>query len=400
MSSVVKEPNGPQRILTRNIWILSLVSLFTDMASEMLYPMMPVYLRSVGFTVLAIGMLEGIAEAVAGLGKAWFGAWSDHIGKRLPFVRYGYGLSALSKPMLAFSSVVGWVFAARTTDRVGKGLRTGARDAMLSAETDAAHKATVFGFHRSLDTLGAVIGPGLALIYLYFAPANYRPLFLIAFIPGAAAILLTLLLKEKPSSPQTGKKAFGFLQGFRYWSTSTNSYRKLVAGLLVFALVNSSDLLLLLRIREAGHSDTVVIGIYIFYNLAYALLAYPLGKLADRIGMKKVMLAGLLFFCMTYAGFAFEGGFFYFLLLFGIYALYAAATEGVAKAWISNVVPKDETGSAIGTYTGFQSIAALLASSWAGAAWMVLGPAWAFGISATVCMLVIFFLARVGTERG
>ena len=385
-------------ILTRNIWILSLVSLFTDMASEMLYPVMPGYLRSVGFSVMAIGILEGMAEAVAGLGKAWFGAWSDHKGKRLPFVQFGYGLSALSKPMLALSSGVGWIFSARALDRVGKGVRTGARDAMLNAETDSAHKATVFGFHRSMDTLGAVIGPVLALGLMALWPGDYRKLFLFAFLPGAGAILLTLLLKERPSVAQPGKKAFGFRQGFRYWGNAPQAYRRLVAGLLFFALVNSSDLLLLLRIREAGHSDRTVIAIYIFYNLAYALLAYPLGRLADRFGIKMMMVTGLFIFAVTYAGFAKAEGIPAFLILFAGYGLYAAATEGVSKAWIAKLVPKEETASAMGTYAGFQSIAALVASSWAGAVWSIAGSGWAFGITAAAGLVIMVYLWLLKAE--
>jgi MFS family permease len=385
-------------VITRNIWILSLVSLFTDMASEMLYPVMPGYLRTVGFSVLAIGMLEGVAEAVAGLGKAWFGAWSDHTGKRLPFVQMGYALSALSKPMLALSTAVGWIFSARATDRVGKGLRTGARDAMLNAETDAAHKATVFGFHRSMDTLGAVMGPAIALLLLAGWPGEYRKLFLIAFLPGVAAIALTLLLKDKPAGPRPDRKPFGFMQGFRYWSASPTAYRQLVGGLLFFALVNSSDLLLLLRIREAGHSDRTVIGIYIFYNLAYALLAFPLGKVADRFGIQRMMVLGLLCFALTYAGFAVANSTAAFLVLFAGYGLYAAATEGIGKAWIARIVPKDESASAMGTYAGFQSIAALVASTWAGAVWYAFGSAWAFGLTAVAGLGVAVYLWMLGKK--
>ena len=180
--------------ISRTIWIISFVSLFTDMASEMLYPVMPVYLKSIGYSVLVIGILEGFAEAVAGLGKSYFGRVSDASGKRLPFVRLGYLLSAVSKPMLAVSTQLWWIFSARFLDRAGKGLRTAPRDALLSDETTAADKGTVFGFHRMMDTFGAVLGPLIALLYLYFYPGAYKTLFLLAFIPGIAAIVFTFLV--------------------------------------------------------------------------------------------------------------------------------------------------------------------------------------------------------------
>ena len=184
--------------LTRAVWLLSLISLFTDLASEMLYPVMPLYLQSIGFSVVFIGLLEGVAEAVAGLSKGYFGQWSDRLGRRVPFVQWGYGLSALSKPMLAVLATPAWVLLARTVDRLGKGLRTGARDALLSDETIPANKGKVFGFHRSMDTLGAVLGPTAALLWLAVHPGQFRPLFLWAFVPGVLAVAITLLLRERP----------------------------------------------------------------------------------------------------------------------------------------------------------------------------------------------------------
>src|SRR3981189_2404461 len=161
------------KFLTRTIWILSVISLLTDTASEMLYPVMPLYLKSIGFSIVLIGVLEGVAEAVAGLSKGYFGKLSDHTGKRMPFVQWGYTLSALSKPLMAVFVYPLWVFFIRTIDRLGKGLRTGARDAILSDEATPATKGKVFGFHRSMDTAGAVIGPLLALLYLQWHPGNY-----------------------------------------------------------------------------------------------------------------------------------------------------------------------------------------------------------------------------------
>ena len=183
------------KYITRTVWILSLVGLLTDTASEMLYPIMPIYLKSIGFSIVLIGVLEGFAEAIAGLSKGYFGKKSDNLGRRLPFVQIGYGLSAISKPMMALFIFPLWIFFARTIDRIGKGVRTGARDAILSDEATAETKGEIFGFHRSMDTLGAVIGPAMALIYLYYYPTDYKTLFLIAFIPGVFAVAASFMIK-------------------------------------------------------------------------------------------------------------------------------------------------------------------------------------------------------------
>jgi MFS family permease len=395
--------NSPQRIITKTIWMLSLVSLFTDMASEMLYPVMPMFLKHIGFTVIFIGVLEGIAEAVAGLSKPYFGKWSDTIGKRLPFVQLGYGLSALSKPMMALFVYPLWIFFARTLDRLGKGIRTGARDAMLSDESTKATKATVFGFHRSMDTLGAVLGPSIALVYLYFYPDHYKTLFLIAFAPGLLAIISTWLIKEKPkplNSKPLNPKPLHLFSFITYWKTSPAQYKRLVVGLLLFALFNSSDVFLLLKMKDSGLNDTQVIGVYIFYNLIYALLAYPIGMIADKIGLKKIFLSGLFVFALVYAGFAFNNNIFIFLLLFLLYGVYAAATEGVSKAWISNMVDPSETATAIGTFAGLQSIAALFASIFCGVLWYNVGATITFLITAAITIMVIIYLAAFKTSAA
>ncbi len=382
------------KIITKTIWILSLVSLFTDMASEMLYPIMPLFLQQIGYTALFIGILEGVAEATAGLSKSYFGRMSDIAGKRLPFVQLGYGLSAISKPMLAFFLHPLWIFSSRTMDRLGKGIRTGARDALLSDECTAATKATVFGFHRSLDTFGAVLGPAFALAYLYFHPGNYQALFLIAFIPGCLAIFCTIFIteKKKPVVATTFPKKASLLSFVSYWKNSPPAYKKLVPGLLLFALVNSSDVFLLLKMKEAAVPDAEIIGLYIFYNLVYALSAYPLGILADRWGFKKMLIAGLFMFTVVYAGFAFASQWWAFIGLFFLYGIYAAATEGVAKAWISNISKKQDTATAIGTYSGFQSIAALIASSAGGLIWYYYGSVFTFVSAALVTLIVISYL--------
>jgi len=395
MKAVQVQTDPPLKIITRTVWILSLVSLFNDIASEMLIPVMPMFLRHIGFTIVLIGILEGIAEAVAGLSKSYFGKQSDLSGKRLPFVQLGYALSAFSKPIMAIFVYPAWIFFARTLDRLGKGIRTGARDAMLSDEATPATKGRVFGFNRSMDTFGAVIGPAIALVYLYYHPNNYKALFLWCVIPGIAVIILTRLIKEKPKQEfaTEKRKPAGFFAFIPYWKHSPQQYKKLVTGLLLFALFNSSDVFLLLKMKETGLDDTAILGVYIFYNLIYALIAYPVGMLADKLGLKKIFLLGLAAFVAVYIGFAFNSNLVIYILLFALYGFYAAATDGISKAWISNIVDTKETATAIGTYTGFQSIAALIASSLCGLLWFNFGAMTTFLATASVTVIVILYLA-------
>lgn len=379
--------------ITKTVWILSLVSLFTDTASEMLYPIMPIYLKTIGFSIVLIGVLEGFAEALAGLSKGYFGKLSDNSGKRVPFVQLGYSLSAVSKPMMAVFVFPIWIFFARAIDRFGKGIRTGARDAILSDEATSESKGKIFGFHRSMDTLGAVLGPVIALIYLYFYPQQYKTLFYIAFIPGLLAVLASFLLKDKVKTNPIEKKPTSFFSFLNYWKTSPEQYRKVVIGLLAFTLFNSSDVFLLLKAKQAGLSDTNVIGVYIFYNLVYALSAFPVGILADKIGLKKMLIFGLSLFAIVYFGMAFSNSLYAISLFFFIYGVYAAATEGISKAWISNISDKKDTATAIGTYSGFQSICTLIASSLAGLIWYQFGANATFIITAVVTLLVIIYFS-------
>ncbi len=379
------------KIITRTVLLVSFISLFTDIASEMLYPVMPVYLRSIGFSVLLIGILEGIAEATAGISKGYFGNFSDRLSSRVPFVRWGYALSAISKPMMAAFVFPLWIFLARTLDRLGKGVRTGARDAMLSAETSPENKGKVFGFHRAMDTVGAAIGPFAALLYLYLYPGRYRLLFILAVVPGIIAILLTFFLKEKKTSKRPARSP-GFFSFFSYWKRSSRYFRFLVAGLLAFTLFNSSDAFLLLAVKNQGLSDQVMIGLYIFYNLVYALLAFPIGILADRIGLKRMLVAGLAVFALVYFFMGFAFSLWQFAILFGFYSLYAASTEGISKALISNVAAKDETATAIGFYTSLASVMTLMASSLGGLLWFSLGPRGMFMISGTGVGIVVIYM--------
>jgi MFS family permease len=384
-----------RKLLTRNILLVSFVSFFNDIASEMLYPVTPVYLRSIGFSIVLIGLLEGIAEFTAGISKGYFGNLSDRKGTRLPFVQLGYTLSAISKPMMALFTFPWWVFIARTTDRLGKGVRTSARDALLSDETTPENKGKVFGFHRMFDTLGASIGPFLALGFLLIYPGEYKWLFYLAFLPGILSILITLFIRENCKTNKTkdakvlSTPFFGYLH---YWKEANRSYKLLVVGLLAFAFFNSSDIFLLLTLKNNGMNDSQMIGFYIFYNLIFALFSLPIGYLADKIGLKTTLIIGLLLFAIVYTSFGFAQSVVSFAIIFFIYGLFAAANEGVAKALISNLAQKDKTATAIGFFNSFSSVCAMLASV-TGGILFVISPKLMFWVSGFgVFAVVLFFM--------
>ncbi len=359
----------------------------------MLYPVMPIYLSSIGFSIALIGILEGFAESTIGISKGYFGKQSDLSGKRLPFLQWGYALTTIGKTMMVLIAHPVWIFFTRSLDRLGKGIRTGARDAMLSDEATPETKGKVFGFHRSLDTLGAVIGPLLALAYLYYYPEDYRTLFFLAFVPGMVAVLLTVFLKDRKRTATPVKMRGSLLSFLSYWKESPAVYRKVLIGFLVFALINSSDLFLILRLKETGMSDTWVIGGFIFFNMIYALFALPLGILADRIGLKKTYIIGLVVFVFVYFGMSIEAEPYVYLLLFGCYGIFSAATEGISKAWISNIADKKDTATAVGLFSGFQSVCAFLASSLTGIIWYAFGAGVAFTATAIVALgVIVYFL--------
>jgi MFS family permease len=378
------------KVINRTVIILSLVSLFADVASEMLYPIIPVYLKEIGFSVLLIGLLEGVANFTAALTKGYFGKWSDEKGLRLPFIKLGYLLSAASKPMLAAFAYPLWVFFSRTVDRLGKGLRTAARDALLSQNATPETKARVFGFHRSMDTLGAAIGPALALLLFVLFPANYVLIFLLAGIPGLISVALIFFLKEerRPSSTLGKGNFFSF---FSYWKIAPSQYKRLVIGLLALALFNSSDIFLLLKTKEVTGDDRLAIGAYILYNIVFAIAAYPLGALADKIGIRKVFLGGLVLFAAVYFLFGLTDSTTVIFSAFVLYGIYAAATEGITKAWISNISHGQNTATAIGFYTSCESICTLLASIITGWLWEDFNSSIAFYATAVAAVGVFFY---------
>lgn len=374
------------RRFPRAVIVLGIVSLFMDISSEMLYPVGPIYLVVVLHASLTwIGIIEGIAEAVSGLSKGYFGALSDVAGRRRPFVTLGYLLSALSKPLPAIAASIGGVLGSRVLDRIGKGVRTAPRDALLAGESTPETRGAVFGFHRAMDTVGAAIGPVIALAYLWWHPGAYATLFLIAFVPAILAAASTLLVREKPFTPGTHRVGIG--ESIRFWRSSPAPYRSLIVWFTLFALANSSDTFLILRARSLGFDDRLAIAAYIAYNLIFALAAYPMGSLSDRIGRRRVMVIGLVIYAGAYACFAAATGSAVVWTGFVLYGLFAALTEGVSKAWISDLVPNERRGLAIGLQTTLASVAALVASVWTGIVWDSVNPAIPFAIAAAMALV-------------
>jgi MFS family permease len=391
LSSINENRTG--RIITRPILIVSLVSLLTDIASEMLYPVMPMFLKSIGFSIVGIGILEGFVEGFAGISKGYFGNLSDHRGKRVPFIRLGYAFSALAKPLMALFTFPAWIFAMRTFERLGKGIRTSARDAYLSDHALPETKGRVFGFHRSMDTVGAALGPVIALIVLYYLPEKYRLLFIISVIPGILAVLLTFLVKDQAAKKVIGKTKISFFAFLGYWKKSDSHYKYLIAGLLVFTLINSSDAFILLGLKHKGFSDTQVIGFYIFYNMVYAITSYPVGWAFDKIGKRRIIVIGFFLFSISYGVFSFTNSVTMLVIVFFLYGIYASCTEGMSKALITNISDKKDTATALGFYTSLASLCTLLASTISGLLWTFWSLKVMFIVSASGALLVtIYFL--------
>jgi MFS family permease len=381
--------------IPRQVILLGLISLFTDMASEMLYPVTPIFLSGVlGASMAIIGLIEGLAELTAGFLKGYFGFLSDKLGKRSIFVVLGYSLSALSKPLPGLLPNTITVLFSRVTDRIGKGIRTSPRDALLASYSDGDNTGAIFGLHRGMDTLGAVFGPLIALLLLNIYSNNFRLVFLIAFVPSLAAIGVSLLIKDrKIDIAQRSRKLFPI--GF--WKEAPKDYKILTVLFTLFSLVNSSDVFLILRSKDISHSTTAAILVYVFYNLVYASTSYPVGILSDKFGKKNIFIAGLLIFSGVYFGFGLSSGIGVIWGLFFFYGLYAAFSEGVLKAWVSDLVPDNKRASAIGLITMLSSFSIMLGSVVTGLLWDKFGATVPFLLSGGVSLAVaisLYILSR------
>jgi MFS family permease len=357
-----------------------LVSFFADISSEMLYPLTPILLTAVlGAPVAIVGLIEGVAEAIASLVKPVAGRISDRVGRRVPFMVSGYSLSALGKPLIALSQTWPLVLVARSVDRLGKGVRTGARDAYIADSVDAKDRGRAFGWHRGFDTAGAVVGPLLSLLLLWLTRDNLRLVVWLAFVPAVISVYFVARLREVPAAREPDPGPIGAEGHVPLGST----FRWYVGVWSVFALSNSSDVFIILRAKDVGLSTTVVVLLYVLYNAVYAVSSPRLGALSDRLGRRTLLIGGLLVFAAVYAGLAIANQTWQLVLLFAVYGVYMAATEGVGKALAIDLVPANGRAAAVGVLGMVTGIATLLASVIAGLLWTAVGPWAAFSFGAT-----------------
>jgi len=378
--------------IPKNVLILGLVSFFNDTASEMVYPIVPIFMTQVlKASTTAVGLVEGIAESTAALTKFIFGYFSDKFQRRKPFVTLGYTFSALSKGVIGFSSSWPLVLFSRFLDRLGKGLRTGARDALLLQNTNEKNKGFIFGFHRSLDSAGAVLGPILGLIFIYLFANNLRLIFYLATIPGFLAVLLLILfVSEKKEVGPSTKTSQKFSFSFRFLNPKVKLFLLIS---FIFALGNSSDAFLILRAKNLGLTTQLAVSAYVLYNLVQTLLGTYLGKLSDKIGHRKMFAFGLLVFSFVYFSFGVIKDSLLLWFLFPIYGIYIAATDGVSKAYLGEFISEKEAGSVYGLYQMLLALASFFASFVGGILWTKIGPQATFYFGAIMAFLSFSILS-------
>jgi MFS family permease len=351
--------------LTRNVLMLSLVSLFQDAASELLYPLLPIYLTTVlGAPPSVVGVVEGAAEGAASLTKVVSGPLGDRFARR-PLIATGYGMAALGKLIVAAAGAWPGVLVGRVVDRLGKGLRGAVRDALLVDGIKPDVRGRVFGFHRTMDTLGAVIGPLLGLAGYELFHHRIGPVLYLAVIPAVLSVLLIAWVRERPpDAPRAAPSSM--LAGAR---RLPRRYWQVVAFLVMFSIANFPDALLLLRLKQIGFSVVGVILAYVGYNVVYALASFPAGVLADRLGRSVVYGIGLAFFAFGYLGLGITTNTAAAWGLIVVYGLFTACYDGVGKAWISTLVGAELQSSAQGVFQGLSGFAVLAAGLWAGFLW-------------------------------
>ncbi len=380
----------------KNVFVTGLVSFFMDISSEMIYPLVPLFLANVlGVNKSVIGLIEGIAESTASLVKVFSGWSSDRIGNRKWLMAAGYGISTLSRPIVALAT--GWhaVMGSRFMDRFGKGVRTAPRDAIIAESTDRSSLGKTFGFQRSMDTMGAVAGPALAFFLLKVLSNDYRKIFWLSMIPGVIAVLLIIFFireKKKPAvlradRPKLTLRQFGW------------KFKFFVIISALFALGNSSDMFLILRARQAGISTVLVPMVYLLFNLVYALSSIPAGVAADRFGKKRVILLGFILFAFLYYGFAAAADTKTIWLLFALYGLFMGLTDGIQRAFLATIIQQDFKATAFGFYNTVVGLAMLPASLIGGWLWDHVSPSATFyfgaGTAAVSAALFIAYMALI-----
>ncbi len=381
----------------RNVFVAGLVSFFMDVSSEMIYPLVPLFLANVlGVNKSVIGLIEGIAESTASLLKVFSGWFSDRIGNRKWLMAAGYGISTLSRPIVALAT--GWqhVMGSRFMDRFGKGVRTAPRDAIIAESSEKTHLGRAFGFHRSMDTMGAVVGPAIAFFLLGIFSNNYRIVFWLSMIPGAIAVLLIILFiteKKKVPLPHAERPKLT-LKHFDW------RFKFFLVIATLFAIGNSSDVFLILRAQQTGISTVMIPVVYLLFNLIYSLSAIPAGIAADRFGKKRVILLGFVLFAILYYGFAVAKDTTAIWVLFAFYGLFMGLTEGIQKAFLATIIPQDFKATAFGIYNTAVGLAMFPASFIGGWLWDHVSPSATFFFGAiTASLSTILFVIFIAAIR-
>ncbi len=403
MNQTTSKEKGWRDGLSRNVVVLGFVSLLNDGASEMIYPLLPVFLTAVmGAGPAAIGIIEGIAETTASLLKLYSGYLSDRVKHRKGWIVAGYSISNVIRPLIALAASWPQILLLRFSDRVGKGLRTSPRDAIIADSTLPEFRGVAYGFHRAMDHGGAIIGPIIAtglLIILQDSPQeNLKTVFLLSFIPGVLAVLILLAGLREPhaDAARSAPSSFNFPTA---WAEMSSSYKRYLAIILVFTLGNSTDAFLLLRAQQLGVPIALLPAIWVALHLVKMGSSIPGGLLSDRIGRKKVIVSGWVVYALVYAGFAFAYNHWHAWALFAVYGVYFGLTEGAEKALVADLAPAHLRGSAFGLYHLAIGIGALPASLVFGLVWQKSGPAAAFGMGAGLAMLASMMMLMLVVRK-
>lgn len=388
--SQASEPGSPIPGISRNVFILGITSFLTDLSSEIVYPLVPLFLTSVlGAPFAVVGLIEGIAESTASIVKVYSGWLSDRMRRRRPLTILGYGLSAVAKPLLGAATVWPVVLFLRFGDRLGKGIRVAPRDALIVDSSEPASLGRVFGFHRMADTAGAALGALLAMVALGLIGERYRTIFLFSAIPGAIGVISLFFIRERARDHKHQRPPRLSLSGF------DRRFKMFLLASAVFAVGNSSDTFLILRATDLGLSAFAAVFAYVIYNVVYGALAMPAGSLSDRIGRRRVIAAGFVIFSLVYLGFAMAGSATVVWPLFAVYGLYMAMTEGVGKAFAADMAPSHARGTGLGTYSTVTGLLTFFSSLIAGLLWDSVGPRapFLFGAGSGVLATALLLLA-------
>jgi len=393
-------PRGPFAGIHRNVVALGFTSLLTDVSTEMLVPILPLFITAtLHASVASLGIIEGVAECTASVLRVASGWLSDRVGRRKPFLVFGYALSGAAKAAMGFAAAWPAVMALRFTDRVGKGLRNPPRDALIADSTEPASRGRAFGLHRGMDTLGAAIGPlvGWWLLTRWHAlgAGAYRRIFFVSAVPAALAVLVLLVFVKAARHARPAAQTFAQRAG-----AMSGAFRRFLVVDGVFQLGNSSMAFVLLRTQAAGWNAGQVSLIYLAYNLGYALLSLPFGNLSDRIGRRPLLLAGYAIYAAVYALLALRATHWGVVIAFLLYAVHSALIEGQARSLVADLVAKDVRATAYGVQATVVGLALLPASIAAGALWDRVGPAAPFALGAALALLAaLLFLVLLPSRR-